>query len=401
MSTSILSERNYLTYLSGSIFSTQGIWIQRMTLGWMLWQMTHSESLLGLLAFLLFFPAIIFGPLFGVMVDRIDRRRAAVITSIILGSISFILATLTISKLINEFNLLFFALVIGIANSAYQSIRLSFVPELVSTENMPKAVAINAVIYNSSRFIGPVIAGYLIKYQGVSLSLFVVAACYLPLTFVLIKLRLKALEKENKKRFTFFEDIKAGIEYTLGSILISRLLLLICISAVLGRGLLEILPAATEMLFQGGVEALAWLNSAAGIGAIFAGLVLSRLSSKQLLLALKLAIITSGFLILCFYSASNLTLGLLLIACLSFCATVCGVTTQSLIQTSVASKFRGRVMSLWGAINLGGGALGGLLFGFNTEFIGYGLTFMLIGSICIIISYLATRNLNAYQQNTN
>lgn len=393
MQSTIWSEKNYFTYLSGSIFSTQGIWIQRMTLGWMLWQQTHSESLLGILAFLLFLPSIIFGPLFGVLVDRVDRRKAALATSVILAIVSLCLALLTQKNLLSEANLLFFALIIGISNSAYQAIRLSFVPELVSKENMPKAVAINAIIYNSSRFIGPMIAGYLIKYQGEAASLFIVAVFYVPLIFVLSKLRLKDNQVKGKT-FTFISDIKAGFSYTLKSAIISKLLLLICISAVLGRGLLEILPAAAETLYQGGVEALAWLNSAAGIGAILAGFVLSKFSSEQLLTALKIAIVSSGFLIFSFNLMTSLELGLVLISLLSFSATVCGVSTQSLIQVTVDSQYRGRVMSLWGAINLGGAAIGGLIFGLTTEFIGYEISFILLGFICALISYVTSRNIS-------
>ncbi|EAQ63643.1 putative membrane protein [Marinomonas sp. MED121] len=389
MKRSIWSEKQYFTYLSGSIFSTQGLWIQRMTLGWILWQASYSESLLGLLAFLLFVPSIILGPLFGVLVDRFDKRKAALQVVLILALLSLTLALMTQYKLINEINLLVLSLLLGITNSAYQSLRLAFVPELASQENMSKVVAINAVIYNSSRFIGPMIAGYLIKHYGNALSLYLVACFYLPLILVLLKLRFGHMQTK-KASFTFIEDIKSGINFALSSRLISRLLILMSISAVLGRGLLEILPAAADMLYQGGVDALAWLNSVAGIGAILAGLMLTKCSNNQLLLALKLAICSSGVLILSLNFFESLTQGLVLVACLSFCATVCGVCTQALIQISVKSEFRGRVMSLWGAINLGGAAIGGLLFGFMTEFFNYELTFLLLGSLCTLIALLSS-----------
>jgi len=363
-----------------------------MTLGWMMWQQNHSETWLGLLAFLMFFPSIIFGPLFGVMVDRIDRQKSAIITSIILGVISLILAMITNQGWVNEILILVFSLIIGIANSAYQSIRLSFVPELVSTSNMPKAVAINAIIYNTSRFIGPMIAGYLIKYQSNAIALFIVSACYLPLTLVLLRLKLESKKKTTRaKAFTFFMDIKAGFEYTYHSPLILRLLLIIAVSAIMGRGLLEILPAAADTLYQGDVETLAWLNSAAGLGAILAGLILSACSSKHLVTALCIAISSSGILLFAFSLNGPIELALLFIASLSFCATVCGVSTQSLIQVYVSSEFRGRVMSLWGAINVGGGAIGGLLFGLLTEYLGYQDTFISMGILCLLIAYLATR----------
>lgn len=394
MQRSIFTEHNYLTYLCGSLFSTQGLWIQRMTLGWMMWDMTHSESWLGMLAFLMFFPTILVGPLFGVMVDRINRRQAAVVTSIILGLLSLLLSLLVWKQLVNELMLLFFALGIGLANSAYQSIRLSLVPELVSVSNMPKAVAINAILYNTSRFIGPVIAGLLIQYGGNAVAFAVVSACYIPLIFVLLLLKLDNCQREyGVEQFTFFMDIKAGLSYAINFDLILRLLMLIAVSAILGRGLLEILPAAVDVLYGRGVEGLAWLNSAAGAGAIIAGLLLSSSNSTRLLLATRLGVITSGLLLIMFSFTSSFELGLLMVGGLSFCATVCGVGTQSLIQVSVESAFRGRVMSLWGSINVGGGALGGLLFGVFTEFMGYSFTLVTLGLLSIFIAYFASRHI--------
>lgn len=391
---SIFTERNYLTYLCGSIFSTQGIWIQRMTLGWMMWDQTHSESWLGMLAFLMFFPTIIVGPLFGVMVDRVNRRKAAVVTTIILGLLSLLLSILVWQQLVNEHVLLFFAFGLGIANSAYQGIRLSLVPELVSIYNMPKAVAINAILYNTSRFIGPVIGGLLIKYESSAFAFAVVSACYIPLIFAFLLLKLDNCQRNaDVKQFTFITDIKAGLNYALNSDLIFRLLMLIAVSAILGRGLLEILPAAVDVLYGRGIEGLAWLNSAAGAGSIIAGFLLSSSNSRYLLLATRLGVITSGLLLIMFSYTSSFELGLLIVGGLSFCATVCGVGTQSLIQVSVASAFRGRVMSLWGSINVGGGALGGLLFGVLTEFMGYTFTLVFIGLLCVFIAYVASRRI--------
>lgn len=169
--------------------------------------------------------------------------------------------------------------------------------------------------------------------------------------------------------------------------------MLIAVSAILGRGLLEILPAAVDVLYSRGVEGLAWLNSAAGVGAIIAGLLLSFFSSKRLLLATRLGAIASGLLLIMFSYARSFELGLLIVGGLSFCATVCGVGTQSLIQVSVSNTFRGRVMSLWGSINIGGGALGGLLFGVLTEFMGYSFTLVAVGGLSIFIAYVASRRI--------
>lgn len=363
-----------------------------MTLGWMIWDLTHSETWLGMLAFLMFFPTVVFGPLFGVMVDRVDRRLAAIVTSIVLCLISLMLSIAVINGLATEYVLLFFSLVIGIANSAYQAVRLSFVPELVSLPNMPKAVAINAIIYNTSRFVGPIIAGLLIKYQGNDITFSIVAACYVPLTLVLFLIKIKPNEEVSLKKFTFFEDINAGIIYAFESVLITRLLAIIAISAVFGRGLLEILPAMVDVLYGLGVEELAWLNSSVGVGSIMAALLLISANKQRLMTAIFWGAIGAGFLLLLFNFSNRFELGLFIVGGLGFCSTLCGVGTQSLLQVSVSSDLRGRVMSLWGAINVGGGAVGGLLFGLLTEYIGYTYTLVGIGTLCVGMSYAFTRN---------
>jgi len=111
------------------------------------------------------------------------------------------------------------------------------------------------------------------------------------------------------------------------------------------------------------------------------------------LLAMRVAVISSGGLLILLSYSHNFELGLLIIASLSFCATVCGVATQSLIQTSITSDVRGRVMSLWGSINIGGGAVGGLLFGVLTESMGYSFTLVTTGLLSILIAYVATRKM--------
>lgn len=392
MRPSILTERQYLTYLSGSVFSTQGLWIQRMTIGWMMWEFTRSETWLGALAFLMFFPTVIFGPLFGVMVDRVNRQYAAIVTSIILAVIAGALAVVVNLQLDNEYLLLIFATVIGIANSAYQSIRLSFVPELVSAKNMPKAVAINAILYNTSRFIGPMLAGLLMVEFGHPTTLFVVAFFYLPLTLVLCLIKVPTKPITHAKQFTFFTDIKAGVSYAYNSKLISQLLIVIAISALLGRGLLEILPATVDVIYNMGVQELAWLNSAVGVGSIISALMLSNPTPNKLIRAVIIGSIGSGALLIFFMMTNQFVIGLLIIGGLGFCATLCGVGTQSLLQSTVPSEFRGRIMSLWGSINIGVGAIGGLLFGIMTEYFGYPISLVTLGSLCILCAYFSTKD---------
>jgi len=395
---SFFSERNYLTYAAGSLFATQSVWILRMTLGWMMWQLTGSETWVGLLAFLMFFPVVLVGPLFGVLVDRIDRRRAAVGISVLSSALAFGLAALVREGLAGPAALLAFALVVGVVNSAYQAVRLSLVPELVTPPNLPRAVAMNAIIFNSARFIGPMIAGALINLQGSATALAVVGACYLPLTLMLLCLRLDERQRRaGRDRPGFLADLAAGLAHARREGDIARLMLVICCAAVFGRGLLEILPGLADGHYGRGVEALAALTSAAGLGSITASLTLSLLPAARMLPALRLAGIASGVLLVLFGFSRGFESGLVIIAALSCCATVCGVTTQALIQMALDSRYRGRVMSLWGALNVGGGAVGGLLFGLLTEYGGYGLSLMLPGLATVLLTWRATSGLGTRQ----
>ncbi|MDH3451080.1 MAG: MFS transporter [Gammaproteobacteria bacterium] len=338
VSRSVLRNRNFAIYLAGSVFSTNGVWIQRLTLGWMAWDSTHSEFWVGAVAFLLFVPIIVLGPVFGVLADRSDRRRAALLT-------------------------LVFVLVVTVAFTS--------------------AVAINVTVFNISRLLGPALAGVLISLGGVSWVFAVNALFYVPMLLALgiVKVLWKPAEAPRR---AVFSGLGMGIRYALSSSEISRFLVVAAINSVFGRGLLELLPAFADGIYARGSIRLAMLTSSAGAGAIVAGVIMSRLAVSAQRVSLGGAFAVGvGCLLLALSDA--FAVGLVLVAGLGLAMTTVGIASQSAIQLHVADGYRGRVMSLWGTVGFGGTALGGLALGAVSELLSLSIASAIRGAVCVVV----------------
>lgn len=384
---SVLRNRNFAIYLGGNVFSTHGIWIQRLTLGWMAWDSTHSEFWVGAVAFLLFVPIIVLGPVFGVLADRTDRRRAALL---MLGCVLAVTAVFTVVTAVVTVDIIAVCIVsalFGIANSAYHPIRLTLIPMLVTREHLPSAVAINVTVFNVSRLLGPALAGVLISLGGVTWAFAVNAIFYVPMLLALSAVKVLWQPAPGERR-AVFADLSSGVGYAAASGEISRFLLVAAINSVFGRGLLELLPAFADGVFARGSAGLAMLTSAAGGGAIVAGVVMSRLplSAQRASLGGALAV-GIGCLLLAF--AEVFFAGLVLVAFLGLAITTVGIASQSAIQLHVADDYRGRVMSLWGTIGFGGTAVGGLAVGAVSELVGLPTATMIWGAACIVAVVMA------------
>ena len=159
MTESALRHRNYAVYLAGNTLSLHGLWIYRVALGWFAWQLSHSELWVGIVAFTQFAPAVIFGPIFGVLADRFDRKA----TSILVNSCSVInmllLGLLTALEFIDIRVLALLSLMQGVLDGAHVPVRLSIVPNLVPKAQLESAIALTSVAFNLSRFVGPALAG--------------------------------------------------------------------------------------------------------------------------------------------------------------------------------------------------------------------------------------------------
>ena len=201
MNKSAIRNRNYLIYLIGNTISLHGLWIYRVALGWYAWEISGSEFWVGIVAFSQFAPAVVFGPLFGVLADRFDRRAASLLINSMSIMNMLLLGLLAALGAVDIYVLTLLAFMQGTLDGAHMPVRMTIVPNLVEKNQLPSAIAITSISFNLSRFVGPAIAGLIIAIDGGATAFLVNGVSYLALITVMLVVRLKpTAENPGKER---------------------------------------------------------------------------------------------------------------------------------------------------------------------------------------------------------
>jgi predicted MFS family arabinose efflux permease len=345
--------------------------MQRIGVGWLAWELSHSGAVLGLVAFADLFPTIAIGPFGGALADRFDRLRLLRIAQSAIMVQALLLFVLTVTDLITVELLLGLVLLGGIVVGFNQPARLALAPALVPRSELPTAVAINSIVFNLARFVGPAFAGVVIVWSGIAMVFALNALSFLVFLFALSRMRLEPVAMGGQGRRSMLGAIGEGLRYTIRHPGIGPLLLLHALLAVSARPFFELLPGFASEVFGRGAEGLAMLGSAVGLGAVAAGLWLAQRHEASRLTNVALG---SSFLVTLSVLGFSLTIwfpgALACMAVAGFGMVVAGVGTQTLMQTSVEEAMRGRVLSLFGLIFRGGPAVGALVMGAASEAIG-------------------------------
>ena len=363
------TDGQFRLFFLGIFFAVQAIWVQRVTLGWLAWERTGSAGFVGLVAGLSLAPALILGPLFGVMADRVNIRRAAFATN---GSMALVLATLALAlTYTGPMALVAAALAIGVISSAHHPVRMSLGPRLVPGDMVQHVVSVTALNFNLARLVAPVMAGWVIAAAGAQVALWVSVLCYMPMLMVLPRLRPRDLPV--RRRASIFSDLLEGLRYAMAAPLVRTALLVTLAFASVVRGALEVLPVLADGAFGRGAAGLGMLTAAAGAGAVSsallkaagAGAVGARIPVAVLWAAMagQGAVIAMGL-----APVWSVALGATVVA--GFCSTWVGVSMQAAIQSDLPDGYRGRVMSLWIVVGIGGVSLGAFGVGALGEWIG-------------------------------
>lgn len=385
---SALSTRNFLIYLVGSTVSLHGLWIYRVALGWFTWQLTGSEFWVGVVAFTQFAPAVFFGPLFGVLVDRVDRRKASIFINTCSMVNMLLLGALSAMGQVDIFVLTALSLVQGSLDGAHIPVRMTLVPNLVSREQLQSAIATTSISFNVSRFVGPAIAGLIIATLGVSAAFALNGISYLAIVGALFFVKLRPTASREKKPGDVWSELLDGIRYVRKHRTIRSLLIMIAVGSLFGRGALEMLPAFADAIFARGSSGLAILTSVIGVGAVATGLVLSRSTRWLNIGVIRMSVVSAGLLIVAFGTNSAFWLAVPIVTLLGVILSLGGVGSQILLQSLVDEEVRGRVSSLWGMIAFGGTALGGLIVGSASAAFGLQLTVVIAGLLCSVAALI-------------
>ena len=364
------ANRNFAIFTAGNSLSLIGLWVQRLAVGWLAWALTGSGFWLGAVAFADLFPVIVIGPFAGVLADRLDRRLILLICKGFAAVQSALLAALTVAGWMTIEILFAISLFLGIVIGVQQAARLAIVPSLVDTQHLASAVAINSVIFNLARFVGPAFAGLLITGPGVAAAFTFGVIAHGGIVVALLYISLPP--QEFAARRGVIAEFLYGVRYAAAHQAIMQLLVLSTICSLLARPVYELLPGFADEVFARGAGGLATLTSAVGLGAVIAGLWLAQRGGMRGLTVLTLVgFALSGLLTALFAVTTVFWIGVVIMAASGTVMVVSGAGSQTLIQTTVAGHMRGRVLGIWGIVFRGGPAIGALGMGWLAEMFGF------------------------------
>ena len=383
-----LRNKNFGIYSIGSAFSLTGMWMERIAVGWLTWQLTESGFWLGVVAFADFFPVVLIAPFAGAAADRWDRLRVVKMSQFILLVQGGTLWALTASGHINVALIVALTAVHGIVVAFNQPARLALVPSLVPQADLGSAVAINSIIFNLARFIGPIFAGLAIVWSGVAAAFLVNTLSYVVFLLALARIHIAPGEAETAATRSFIADITDGIRYTATHPGIGTLFVLLIAIGIGGRPLTELLPGFADDVFLAGAGGLSSLASSGGAGAIFAGIWVGHRAHASNLMAVTLTT-TLGMAVaaVLIIATDRLWLAVPAVVVYGFCMSAAGIASQTLVQLASARRMRGRVMGLYGLIFRGGPAIGALGAGILSVQLGLRWP-VVIGAALLIVAWL-------------
>ena len=377
---------NYRNYMIGNLFSQFGMWVQRIAVAWLTWELTQSPTWLGIIAMADFFPNVIMAPLAGALADRMDRLKAIRVYVSVSAIISAIIAWLTIGGQITVETLLILVLANGIVMSFNYPVRLSLIQSLVGRDALTSAVSVNAIFFNVARIGGPAMAGPAIAVWGVGPVLIFTVIADIIFVAVLYKVHLLDAGTRIKPKSARHlpAEIKEGFRYAAKHPGIGPLLIILVTMAIFGRSFIELLPGFADNIFGRGVDGFALFTVMMGLGSFIGSIVLAKregvtgLTNILINNTLLLSVSAIGF------AATNIFwVGLGFMIIVGYAIVAIGVTEQTLIQMAVDDSMRGRMLSFYTLIARGCPSIGALLMGSLSSIFGLQLPIIFGAVICI------------------
>ncbi len=385
--------RDFARFTYGNAVSLVGMWGLRIAVGWLAWELTEQAFWVGLVAFADLFPTIVITPLAGAIADR--RSRLAIVRVCQLVSMSLVLglALLVWTGALTVELLALMALANGLVMGFKQPSRMALTRILVRPRDLPTAIAVNAIVFNLARFVGPSFAGVLIVTVGVeAVLLFDVLSS----AFFLAVIRAIHLDvpPANGKRRGLGTDIVDGFRYAASHPGIGPIMLLMLVMGVCMRAYIELLPAYSAAILERGADGLAVLSAGIGAGAVMAGLWLTQRDGLEGLTRLVVVNHTlSAASLLAIALAPSLPLATAAVVVNGFALAMAGVASQTLTQRVVDEAMLGRVMSLYGVIFRAGPAAGALAMGALADVFGLRWPFLAGAVICLVACLVIGRRL--------
>ncbi len=380
-----LRGRNFRLFFAGQSVSLIGTWITRIATSWLVYRLTGSGLLLGLISFAGQIPTFLLAPIAGVLVDRTSRHKVMLATQIVSMLQSFAMAVLTLGGWITIHEVLWLSVLQGVVNAFDMPARQSFLIQMVDDRaDLQNAIAINSSMVNAARLIGPSIAGIIISLSNEGWCFLIDGVSYVAVVASLLLMRISA-PKVQRAATGMVEQLREGWAYVSAFVPIRTILLLFALISLMGMPYMVVMPIFAAQVLHGGAHTLGFLMGAAGVGSLVSALTMvMRKSVRGLVKMIPIAAVVFGVSLIGFGLSHVEWLSMLLMVFIGW-GMMQGLTaSNTIIQTLVTEDMRGRVMSYYTMAFVGMAPFGSLLAGALTHWIGAPRTVEYTGFVCCL-----------------
>lgn len=382
-----LKYKNYSLFFAGQCISLIGTWIQQIALSWLVYKLTNSALLMGVIMFTGSLPSLFISPFAGVFIDRINKYKALIIVQVLFMAEAFILAVLTITGAVQIWHVIVISALMGITNSIDMPLRQSFVIQLVDDSNdLGNAISLNSSMFNLARMIGPAVAGALIAAVGEGMCFMINSLSYIAVICALFAMTITYKQKkQHSQTKKVIHELAEGFKYAFQLKPIKKALLYLALSSFIGMSFQVLMPIFAEQILKGNAQTLGILMSVSGIGSLIGALKLaSRKNNEGLEKFIFAASILFSIGLIGLAFTHHVILAALLLFLTGFGMVTIMASCNTIIQSTVDEDKRGRVMSIYTMAFIGTAPLGCLFEGAVAEHIGVPHTFLLSGIIMLV-----------------
>jgi MFS family permease len=373
---------------TGTFMMSAGQWIQQVTLGWLVYDLTGNSMLLGALNGLRALPFLVTGPMAGVAADRMDRKKLLLRTQWILIVTAVAMGALVVSGLLHVWHIFVFTLITGVAWTFTEPVRQSMIPGIVPKKDLANAIALNSGGFNLMKVMGPALGGAMIALFGAGGNFFVQAVAYIGVLVMIYWMHVPPTPDE-ARRSSALANLKEGFAYVWSTPAVLALMILAYVPRVFAVPYQTLMPVFQKDVLKVGPEGLGMLMAAPGVGALLAALILASVVNrlKRQGLFLVGSIIILGLFLILFSQIKSFPLALVSLVLAGLFQMFFLASTATLLQLSVPDELRGRVMSLY-MLDRGFMPAGALFAGVTAHFIGAPSTVAIMGAIVIVLALI-------------
>ncbi|RJX19685.1 MAG: MFS transporter [Ammonifex sp.] len=382
-----LYHRDYRLYWTGQLISVTGTWMQQVGLAWLVLELTHSALLLGVVGAANFGPILLFSLLGGTLADRVSKRRLIIFTQAGMMATALALGLLVLTGLVQYWQVVVCAFVLGTLNALDAPARQSFIIDLAGRDHLMNAIALHSSLFNGARVVGPAIAGVVIACWGIEACFLINAASFVAVLVQLLRIRAEGITKRTETEKSFWAETRAAFSYIRGNPTIFFPLLLLAQISLFAINFSVLVPAFARLTLGRGAQDFGFLLSAQGLGAMLGGLTLAWLSNsgpRRRFIIMGIIGLCGAQILLGCWPGYHRALWLLFIAGWGMVAF--GGTVNTTVQLAASDEFRGRVMSLFVLFFMGTSPFGNFLSGVLADSFSIPVAFAVGSSVAILLA---------------